>query len=172
MKLWYVKVGVGLQLLRVVGVVWVAAGMVLRQASRCLPSQLTLSTPELPHHTSSTPPTMKLSWSFVLSSLYCSAAASRSGHVFLFDPSADSTSNTQQPPSVSPHTARLILAQRLGLSRFHSLKDADDETIDRINTYGGKPQISLGGSKLGKTTPRNDAHLLVWLEDAEDARGP
>ena len=43
-------------------------------------------------------------------------------------------------PSISPNTARLLLAQRLGLSQYHSLEDADESTLDVLNTYGGKQQ--------------------------------
>ena len=45
-----------------------------------------------------------------------------------------------QPPSISPHTARLLLAQRLGLSQYHSLQDSDDLTLDILNTFGGEQQ--------------------------------
>lgn len=44
------------------------------------------------------------------------------------------------PPSISPRTARLLLAQRLGLSRYHSLQDADESTLDILNTCGGEQQ--------------------------------
>jgi hypothetical protein len=89
------------------------------------------------------PPTMKLSWGFVASSLYCTVSAAR--------------------PSVSPETARLIIAQRLGLSRFHSVEHADAETLRHINTYGGRQQKLFGGDDAD----RSKAHLLVWVEDAE-----
>ncbi|OAG21719.1 hypothetical protein CC77DRAFT_1019623 [Alternaria alternata] len=86
---------------------------------------------------------MKLSGAFVASSLYCAVLAAR--------------------PTVSPETARLIIAQRLGLSRFHSVEHADAETIRHINTYGGRQQKLFGGDDAEQTK----AHLLVWAEDAE-----
>ncbi|KAI8940314.1 hypothetical protein NX059_004010 [Plenodomus lindquistii] len=86
---------------------------------------------------------MKLSWGFVASSLYCSVSAAR--------------------PSVSPETARLILAQRLGVSRFHSIEHADAEAIRHINTFGGQPRKLLGK----EDADRSRAHLLVWVENAE-----
>ena len=57
------------------------------------------------------------------------------------------------PPSISPHTARLLFAQRLGLSQYHSLQDADDSTLGILNTYGGEQQQIFarengGGEKL------------------------
>lgn len=86
---------------------------------------------------------MKLSGAFVASSLSCAVLAAR--------------------PTVNPETARLIIAQRLGLSRFHSLEHADADTLHHINTYGGKRQILFGADNTGASR----AHLLVWTEDAE-----
>ncbi|KAF1941611.1 hypothetical protein EJ02DRAFT_377347 [Clathrospora elynae] len=86
---------------------------------------------------------MKLSWGFVASSLYCTVSAAK--------------------PVVSPETARLILAQRLGVSRFHSLEHADAETIRHINAYGGRQQKLFGADDAESSK----AHLLVWVEDAE-----
>ncbi|MCJ1272678.1 hypothetical protein MMC21_000465 [Puttea exsequens] len=45
-----------------------------------------------------------------------------------------------EPPSISPHTARLLFAQRLGLSQYHRLEDADDSMLDVLNTYGRSRQ--------------------------------
>ena len=45
-----------------------------------------------------------------------------------------------EPPSISPNTARLLLAQRLGLSQYHSLQDADESTLDILNTHGGQQE--------------------------------
>jgi hypothetical protein len=87
---------------------------------------------------------MKLSWGFLASSLYCTAAAVR--------------------PSVSPETARLIIAQRLGLSRFHSIEHADAEAIQHINTFGGRPSKLFGK----EDADRSRAHLLVWMEGADE----
>lgn len=43
-----------------------------------------------------------------------------------------------EPPSISPHTARLLFAQRLGLSQYHSLQDADESSLAILNNYGGQ----------------------------------
>lgn len=60
-----------------------------------------------------------------------------------------------EPPSISPHTARLLLAQRLGLSQYHSLQNADESTLAILNTYGGekrhifaREEKSQGAEKL------------------------
>lgn len=108
------------------------------------------------------PATMKLSWGFVASSLYCAAAAATTGHVFTFDASNDHAAPASSP--IDPETARLILAQRLGLSRFHSIKDADAEAIKSINTYGGRQQ-----KLFGEQADTSRAQLLVWLQDAEQS---
>ncbi|KAF2650217.1 hypothetical protein K491DRAFT_782797 [Lophiostoma macrostomum CBS 122681] len=106
---------------------------------------------------------MKPSWSLLLSSIYCSAAASQLGHVFVYDPVSKAA--PQQPPSVSAETARLILAQRLGLSRFHSIKQASEEVIAQINTYGGRRQQLFGA---GKDKEQSLSHTLVWIDDVEE----
>ena len=97
-----------------------------------------------PRHAHASPPsTMKLSWGIATSVLCCTVSAAR--------------------PSVSPETARLIIAQRLGLSRFHSVEHADAETIRHINAYGGRQQKLFGADDVD----RSKAHLLVWVDDAE-----
>ncbi|ORY15022.1 hypothetical protein BCR34DRAFT_585369 [Clohesyomyces aquaticus] len=106
---------------------------------------------------------MKLSWSFLFSSLLaCSAASPKAGLVYVYDPDTPATS--QQSPSVSPETARLILAQRLGLSQFHSIKDASDELIGQLNAFGGRQQRPFGVDNI-----RNKAQALIWIEDVDDA---
>ena len=104
---------------------------------------------------------MKLSWGFVASSLYCAAAAATTGHVFTFDASNDHAAPASSP--VDPETARLILAQRLGLSRFHSIKDADAAAIKSINTYGGRHQ-----KLFGEDADTSRARLLMWVDDASE----
>lgn len=86
---------------------------------------------------------MKLSWAVVASSLSSCVSAAR--------------------PSISPETARLILAQRLGLSRFHSIQHVDAESIRHINAYGGRRQQLFGAGDAD----RSKAHLLMWIDDAE-----
>lgn len=105
---------------------------------------------------------MKLSWGLVASSLYCAAAAAKNGHVFTFDGSENHATPASSP--IDPETARLVLAQRLGLSRFHSIKDADAEAIKIINTYGGRQQ-----KLFGEEADTSKAQLLIWLEDAEES---
>lgn len=89
---------------------------------------------------------MRLTWASV-TPLLCAAglaaAATPVGHVYLFD--ADrTTSSTPAPRPVSPETARLIFAQRLALSQYHSLHGQDEEALQHINSFGGRPQRLLG----------------------------
>ena len=75
------------------------------------------------------------------------------GEVLVYTSESGSRQTPAKPPSISPHTARLLFAQRLGLSQYHSLQDADDSTLDILNTYGGEQQQIFarengGGEKL------------------------
>ncbi|KAF2679323.1 hypothetical protein K458DRAFT_314437 [Lentithecium fluviatile CBS 122367] len=108
---------------------------------------------------------MKLSWGFALSSLYSAACATEVGHVYILDPSP--RPSAQAPSSVDPETARLIFAQRLGLSRFHSINNPTEETVQQINAFGGRQQKLFGG----EGPERSRAQLLVWVDNAEDATG-
>ena len=42
-----------------------------------------------------------------------------------------------RPPSITPNVARLLFAQRLGVSQFHSLGEADESTLKILNEFGG-----------------------------------
>ncbi|KAL1603921.1 hypothetical protein SLS60_005513 [Paraconiothyrium brasiliense] len=107
---------------------------------------------------------MKLSWSFVVSSLYCAASAAHDAHVYVFDPVP--RTSPQAATTVDATTARLILAQRLGLSRFHSIeKTRSEESLKQINAFGGRQQKLFGGEDADRTR----AHALVWIEGVEDA---
>ncbi|KAF2705169.1 hypothetical protein K504DRAFT_460434 [Pleomassaria siparia CBS 279.74] len=102
---------------------------------------------------------MKLSRSSVFSSLLCAASALDHGYMFTYDPIANS-SPAPDSNYVTPETARLILAQRLGLSRFHSIKNAKDEAIVELNAYGGRAQKLFSGEDRQRT----NAHVLIWVE--------
>lgn len=58
--------------------------------------------------------------------------------IYIFD--AVSPPSKAGQPSISPNTARLLFAQRLGLSQYHSLEDAEESTLDILNRYGGERQ--------------------------------
>lgn len=125
-----------------------------------------------PHSASSstpssiTPATMKLSWGFITSSLYCAASAAQQGNVYIYDPVP--RTSPQAATTVDATTARLILAQRLGLSRFHTIeKTRSEESLKQINAFGGRHQKLFGGEDADRT----QAHALVWIEGVEDVEG-
>ena len=110
---------------------------------------------------------MKPSRGFVLSLLYCAASAASSpdvGRVYVWDSTTKST-DKQLPSSVDPETAQLIFAQRLGLSQFHNLKNANEEVIQQLNQYGGTPQQLFG------VRESNNAHAIIIVEGVENAEG-
>lgn len=43
-------------------------------------------------------------------------------------------------PLISPNTARLLLAQRLGLAQYHELGDLKDFELSILNEHGGKQE--------------------------------
>ncbi|KAK7191774.1 hypothetical protein PSPO01_02223 [Paraphaeosphaeria sporulosa] len=107
---------------------------------------------------------MKLSWGFITSSLYYAAFAAQSGSVYIFDPVP--RTSPQAATTVDATTARLILAQRLGLSRFHTIEQTrSEESLKQINAFGGRHQKLFGGDDAD----RAHAHALVWIEGVEDA---
>ena len=66
----------------------------------------------------------------MLHSLVCVALATTAlaleASVWTFD-------NTYKGPSTSAENARLVLAHRLGLSRYHKLGNADQHTLDLLS---------------------------------------
>lgn len=82
---------------------------------------------------------MRWSTSFglsVLSQVYSTAAAKLSQPVvYNYDATPLSSTSIWTSEAVDPATARLIFAQRLGLSEYHTLGDADDDALRQINAY-------------------------------------
>lgn len=107
---------------------------------------------------------MKLSWGFAVSSLAYAVSAAQHGRIYIVDPTPRASS-LQAATTVDPATARLILAQRLGLARFHSIdKTCSEESLEQINAFGGAQPTLFGGEDAG-----TQAHALVWIEGVEDA---
>ena len=82
---------------------------------------------------------MKLPTSLLLP-LYVGAATATTAiadaKVYIFPD--DGQSNGSNRPALSPEEARLVFAQRLGVSRYHSLDGAGDNTLSYINRFGGR----------------------------------
>ena len=85
-------------------------------------------------------------------------------HVYDLHGTSQHRPAASSPDLVSPETARLILAQRLGLSQYHSLKGVDEQTIRQLNDFGGSPRRLLSSS-YGNSSP---GKLLVIVEAVED----
>src|SRR6266480_6542825 len=89
--------------------------------------------------------------SATLTALWSLAAGStHRGHVFLID--ADTSLSTARLDTIDPPTARLIFAQRLGLSPFYDIGHVDEDAIRRINAFGGCHEQLLGRD-AGSSTP-------------------
>lgn len=86
------------------------------------------------------------------SSLLCAAsvtiaAASAVANVYVYDHDGSSSPHTPSSETIDAETSRLIFAQRLGLSQFHTLKNTDDEALRRINDFGGRQRPLFAADK-------------------------
>lgn len=70
--------------------------------------------------------------------------------------------------ALSPATTRLLLARRLGLSQYHSLKRADDTTLRVLNDFGGEQKTLLSMDEPWTGPQRN----LVIVEDVGGVGNP
>lgn len=97
-----------------------------------------------------------------LGACLASGVLASSGRVFLWD-SARTVAHGLDVPSVDPETARLILAQRLGLEQFHSIPEDDGQALDLLNRFG------VAGS-LFETTRSASRHprALIVIEGLEE----
>lgn len=117
-----------------------------------------------PFHQS--PAGMRLTPSLLVPALcwQLASASSPSADVYLFDP------NRPQEPrpdrTLSPITARLVLAQRAGVEDFHSADLYDKDVIQAINDYGVRTPLfsQQPGDKDGLRT----ALILVDGLEGED----
>lgn len=77
---------------------------------------------------------MQLTRPLLLTTLAAAAqAAEHTANVYIF---SQTSRPAEQVPSLSREQAGLVLAGRLGISQYHSLRHAPAETISYINTYG------------------------------------
>lgn len=79
--------------------------------------------------------------------------------VYTFDQTSQRSTSKS---TISAENTRLFLAQRLGLSQFHSLENVDDDTLRLLNNYGGSQ------TPLFKSNDRHVQRLLVIIEGLED----
>lgn len=61
------------------------------------------------------------------------ALAALATTVAAIDASVWTFDNVSRGPKISPENARLVLAHRLGLSRYHKVGNADENTLELLN---------------------------------------
>lgn len=107
----------------------------------------------------------------VLAGLLCVSTAFKayfvSAEAFIYTSDIPPHQPREDLPSVTPLTARLLLAQRLGLSQYHSLEDADESTIQILNNYGGKQQQIFAHEDRSEGTGK----LLLVVEGVANPNG-
>lgn len=80
-------------------------------------------------------------------------AAAREAHVYLSNGNASPASD-----ALSPESARVVFAQRLGLLRTQRIQEVDDKTIEALNDFGGRAQKLFGQDE---NTSRPKAFIMV-----------
>jgi hypothetical protein len=103
---------------------------------------------------------------FSACAVYQTYATSSKAYVYTSEGSSKHRPSSD-PPSVSPTTARLLFAQRLGLSHYHSIDQADEDTIELINQFGGKH----GQLFIDRDESQLDQKVLVFVENVERPKG-
>lgn len=99
-----------------------------------------------------------------LVALQAYAAASSKAYGYTFDPKFQSY---QDASLITPITVRLLLAQRLGISQYHSLNGPSEDTLEILNKFGGdEGQILLPGDQR-----TNSEKLLIFVENVEHPEG-
>ena len=103
-----------------------------------------------------------------LAVLLCASAALEAytvvGEALIYTSDSSPRQAPVEPPSISPHTARLLFAQRLGLSQYHNLQDADEVTLDILNTYGGEQQQIFASEERSQGAEK----LLLIVEGIDE----
>lgn len=90
-----------------------------------------------------------------------------SAQAILHTPDSVPRTSNKQPLSISPNTARLLLAQRLGLSQYHSLGQANEDDLGILNTYGGIQQQLFGNDDLLRSANK----LIIIVEGLSNPEG-
>ncbi|TVY76048.1 putative endoplasmic reticulum membrane protein [Lachnellula suecica] len=101
---------------------------------------------------------MRLSASLLPAVLGIVSAASESASVYLLGADELPSSN---PPTLNPQQARLVFAQRLGVSQYHAIspENAEDSTLSYINQFGGQRE------SLFEDLAKDQASELVLVVD-------
>jgi hypothetical protein len=107
---------------------------------------------------------MRLYTGLLVPLLASAASAIPDAKVYLFQDGE--WSKTSNPPTLSPEEARLVFAQRLGVSQYHSLADASEDALSYINQFGGHQDRLFEAGSDEETT-----ELLLFVDgvSAENA---
>ena len=97
----------------------------------------------------------------------CVFVAGHTASVYLLDQDLQPSARGSSVPTVEPSTARLLLAQRLGISQYHSLENPDDLTLQLLNRFRGT-QSSLF-SEVEKDEGKHK--VLILVEGVNKANG-
>ena len=103
---------------------------------------------------------MKLLISLVWATLTLRASAL--GDSLIYFPTKEPSYSSSRESSISPNTARLLLASRLGLSQHHELGDVDEKTLDTLSQFT-TPKIFAQSESQRK--------LLLVIDGAEAQKG-
>jgi hypothetical protein len=121
-----------------------------RRASRDINSSLQTQTQ---HPTS----IMRFSTGLLLPVLIGAASAIPDAKVYLFQ--GEDFPNTSTPPTISPEEARLVFAQRLGISQYHGVGEVSEKALSHINKFGGPQELLFQDSAHDKA-----AELVLIVE--------
>ncbi|KAI7479964.1 hypothetical protein KC351_g7247 [Hortaea werneckii] len=98
-------------------------------------------------------------------SLISTAAADRAGHVYIIDQSSQPHSrDAADLNTLSPVSARLVLAQRAGVEDYHAADLESEGVLDAINEYGVKTPMFADG----KDERRRKLNMMVLVEEAAE----
>lgn len=99
--------------------------------------------------------------------IHLAQAAISQAPVYTFDAEPQPAIAGLSSPSITPETARLVLARRLGLSQYHNLHAADDTAIEQLNRFGGTQKRLLPSYEDEVTLGK----LLIIVEGVDDPTG-
>ena len=104
---------------------------------------------------------MRIATTLVSAALASSVYGSNTGaSVYTFGPGTSPSTID----NVTPPTARLLLAHRLGLLQFHNLENGDDLTLSILNRFTESQSSLFSNSDEDEKVPK----LLVIVEGIED----
>ena len=89
-------------------------------------------------------------------------SASALGDSLIYLPTEEAPYSSSRESSISPNTARLLLASQLGLSQYHELGDVDEKTLDTLSQFTSQKIFA-------QSEPQRK--LLLVIDGAEAQRG-